>query len=35
MTDLKTEYASMEEAARHIRNAIAHLQGAVADFLRA
>lgn len=35
MTDLKTEYASMEEAARHIRNAIAHLPGAVADFRRA
>jgi glutamine synthetase type III len=35
VTDLKTEYASMEAAARHIRNATAHLPGAVADFHRA
>lgn len=35
MADLKTEYASMEAAARDIRAAISHLPGAVADFRRA
>jgi hypothetical protein len=35
LADLKTEYTSMETAARHLRNAIAHLPGAVADFNRA
>lgn len=35
MADLKTEYASMEAVARHMRAAVSHLPGVVADFHRA
>jgi prefoldin subunit 5 len=32
MADLKTEYASMDAAARHLRAAVAHLPGAISQF---
>ena len=35
MTDLKTEYGSMDSAARHLRTAIGHLPEAVARFRHA
>ncbi|PWI45933.1 hypothetical protein [Streptomyces sp. ICBB 8177] len=35
MADLRTEYASMETAARHIKNGTSHLPAAVTAFQRA